>query len=870
MVDPIYFDLEAGGLGSDSSILSVAWQQGDQSREIFAHPEPGSWLSAWSEENILPQMKGKDVVNEKTLLSNFMSHLEHNPDAPLVGFNIGPSGMAAFDPKLGGFDLRMLGARYGENLNIALGNRPIRDVGIEARDMVAEAAAGFDPDALEYVQRRDALRSRLPDWNKPDTGQFWDYHKQMSRERIKGWQQSNIMDYLGEGAEGAHNAQQDVKMTKRIAEAIDSGEFAQSLALDGFQEKYTKAKETVRPRVNGGRVVGATEHAAANARPITETIKNSGLLKLGLGIGAVVGMYGLFFSGKDDNYNTVEGLRHGGSAQDLRRKYTDFGSGYRGPVSVPTVSGPDISAMVDAAFQDGTLSPDEESKIKREITRQADRGRAVQVFDKARLRRAMSRVRAGSATYEGAERSSNSVLGDYSNGRVRVGTRTRDANNISMLDPRLMEETVLHEGMHDVWNTSMSDKDRATMIQYTRDAMNGTGVSGKAELSSLARKSAVYRDKIAEGDVEYVANELFAHRTAAMAAPGGAFVHEENRAIDAISRRYADVSLPKSSRGIQNTGSTSESIPFTPSGIVVKGYEMPQEIVDFRNQWYQDDNTRATLEEKRKGNPNDDQGHTRGQFLDSEIVDGRVDLSGFDVQMEDGDTLSLQRGDRQIAVRMVGMDTPETTHSNDPNSWIRYGQEQEGGREAGELARSLIKDKKLTLKLGQDQTYGRYLGVLEIQDGDKKTTLQEELLKQGAAARLFFEDDGDLYDKSHYRALESEAIADRRGIWDKAKYRAWRAMADEAPTSTTFNSFTDKARLASNYNQAAALMFMEQAGRTGSFDPDEARRLGHALDPDAHHKSAPKQSTAEKLWMQRVSATNSAQIQSRGSRRASS
>ena len=38
------------------------------------------------------------------------------------------------------------------------------------------------------------------------------------------------------------------------------------------------------------------------------------------------------FSGKDDEYNTIEGLKHGGWAQQKRRQMTDFGSGYQGDV----------------------------------------------------------------------------------------------------------------------------------------------------------------------------------------------------------------------------------------------------------------------------------------------------------------------------------------------------------------------------------------------------------------------------------------------------------------------------------------------------------------------------------------------------------
>ena len=38
-------------------------------------------------------------------------------------------------------------------------------------------------------------------------------------------------------------------------------------------------------------------------------------------------------SGKDDSYNSIEGLFHGGISESSRHSTTDFGSGYRGPVA---------------------------------------------------------------------------------------------------------------------------------------------------------------------------------------------------------------------------------------------------------------------------------------------------------------------------------------------------------------------------------------------------------------------------------------------------------------------------------------------------------------------------------------------------------
>lgn len=50
----------------------------------------------------------------------------------------------------------------------------------------------------------------------------------------------------------------------------------------------------------------------------------------GLGTAAVALGVGGLFSGKDDEYNTIEGFKEEGLASDIRKSLTDFGSGYQG------------------------------------------------------------------------------------------------------------------------------------------------------------------------------------------------------------------------------------------------------------------------------------------------------------------------------------------------------------------------------------------------------------------------------------------------------------------------------------------------------------------------------------------------------------
>ena len=56
---------------------------------------------------------------------------------------------------------------------------------------------------------------------------------------------------------------------------------------------------------------------------------------IGAALGSVAGGFvGSRFSAKDDEYNTIEGLRHGGMAEGQRRSRTDFGSGSRAAIEL--------------------------------------------------------------------------------------------------------------------------------------------------------------------------------------------------------------------------------------------------------------------------------------------------------------------------------------------------------------------------------------------------------------------------------------------------------------------------------------------------------------------------------------------------------
>lgn len=132
---------------------------------------------------------------------------------------------------------------------------------------------------------------------------------------------------------------------------------AKSPAYQGFAQEFEKAVEE-RVRASGGRMAdivsgrGLLEEATEiRASKISSDFARSGQVQAarafdaGLEIfkrhkgkfaigAAALALYALqpgsWFSGKDDEYNTIEGLPHGGLGQQMRRALTDFGSGYRG------------------------------------------------------------------------------------------------------------------------------------------------------------------------------------------------------------------------------------------------------------------------------------------------------------------------------------------------------------------------------------------------------------------------------------------------------------------------------------------------------------------------------------------------------------
>lgn len=416
----LFFDIETGGLSpkatgqaiaeinpsryqpAGSSILSIAWQRAaDQAAvEQFARPEHGSWLSKFSEEKILPQLAGRELLSEKEIISNFIDELKSLPTgSKLSGYNIK------------GFDIPFIRQRAREHglrteMRHALRNLEIWDTGSEAKDTIARSLAGHIQSGtfssqlggMSYrdVHRLHTQKVTLPPGTEATYKRLREivgYVKNPEQNKlISGWKLENIYPAYqrwanqGSGlASSAHQASADVQMTRGIQEALDSGSFKKFTESKEFAYSWLdtvlKQRANMAPtgRLQEGRVVStalaripdpaATRAVSAGTAAQASTdflskanefLKGHKWVRRGLIGAGVLGAAVIFSSiaGKDDAYNTIEGMSERGVSAQNRKFYTEFGSGYQG-------INPAIAAFNQNISTDGVLARTLELELQR-------------------------------------------------------------------------------------------------------------------------------------------------------------------------------------------------------------------------------------------------------------------------------------------------------------------------------------------------------------------------------------------------------------------------------------------------------------------------------------------------------------------------
>jgi micrococcal nuclease len=132
-------------------------------------------------------------------------------------------------------------------------------------------------------------------------------------------------------------------------------------------------------------------------------------------------------------------------------------------------------------------------------------------------------------------------------------------------------------------------------------------------------------------------------------------------------------------------------------------------------------------------------------------------LRGHVTSVIDGDTIivRLASGER-VHVRLIGIDTPEISHSaGEPSDC--YGQA------ATRLTRRLADDRDVELSVGRERhdRYGRLLAYVAVAGGP--ADLERRLLTLGAARTLAIRPNVDR--AGEYSSVAREARAAGRGMW---------------------------------------------------------------------------------------------------------
>ena len=129
--------------------------------------------------------------------------------------------------------------------------------------------------------------------------------------------------------------------------------------------------------------------------------------------------------------------------------------------------------------------------------------------------------------------------------------------------------------------------------------------------------------------------------------------------------------------------------------------------------------------------------HALALSAETQIFTGKV------VGVSDGDTLKVMHEGRAEKVRLADIDCPEKA--------------QPYGQKAKQFASDLAFAQVVTVIVHGLDRYGRSIGEVTLADG---RLLNRELVKAGLAwwYRRYSKD-------TSYEALESEAKADKRGLW---------------------------------------------------------------------------------------------------------
>ena len=123
----------------------------------------------------------------------------------------------------------------------------------------------------------------------------------------------------------------------------------------------------------------------------------------------------------------------------------------------------------------------------------------------------------------------------------------------------------------------------------------------------------------------------------------------------------------------------------------------------------------------------------------------------------DGDTIEVRIRNRDVRVRLIGLDTPESVAPED------YKENTEEGKIAAEYLRSLVMGKTVYLEFDRDRydNYGRMLAYVFMDD--KKTMVNILILQEGYAQTLRIYPNEKYTDE--FKKAQQQAKRENKGFW---------------------------------------------------------------------------------------------------------
>lgn len=128
----------------------------------------------------------------------------------------------------------------------------------------------------------------------------------------------------------------------------------------------------------------------------------------------------------------------------------------------------------------------------------------------------------------------------------------------------------------------------------------------------------------------------------------------------------------------------------------------------------------------------------------------------------DGDTIVVSIDNKNVKVRLIGMDTPESVHPNKEKNTAE-------GKQASDWVKHLLAGQQVFLEydVGQTDRYGRTLAYVYL--ADQKTMVNRLLLEKGLAQTMTIQPNSK-YANQFYE-LQVKAREDKKGFWKTGFFR---------------------------------------------------------------------------------------------------